>query len=134
MPMFRLRRFWASYRLSKLSADVRQRAVFVVKMACLVRCFREYGIDLTLVSCAAHCRLLCSQLLCKRKGEYLMQCVGPSMLPTFNEKGDLVLLEHYSVYAERIQPGRCFMVPLFPATDSQLHCQCRCLSDAHTDR
>ena len=69
MPMSRLRRFWASYRLSRLSADVRQRAVFVVKMACLVRCFREYGIDLTLVSWAAYCRLLCSQLLCKEEGD-----------------------------------------------------------------
>ena len=63
-----------------------------------------------------------------------MQCVGPSMLPTFNEKGDLVLLEHYSVYAARIQPGGCLMVPSFPARDSHSHCQCRCLSDVPTDR
>ena len=63
-----------------------------------------------------------------------MQCVGPSMLPTFNEKGDLVLLEHYSVYAERIQPGRCLMVPLFSAMDSHSHCQCRCVSDAPAHR
>jgi len=34
------------------------------------------------------------------------QCVGPSMLPTFNANGDLVLTEHYSVYMQKIQPGR----------------------------
>lgn len=35
----------------------------------------------------------------------LTLCVGPSMLPTFNENGDLVLTEHFSVYLQRIQPG-----------------------------
>ena len=28
------------------------------------------------------------------------------MLPTFNERGDLVFMEHYSVYAEDIRSGR----------------------------
>ena len=68
MPVSRLRRFWASYRLSKLGADVRQRAAFVVKLACLVRCIREYGIDLTLVSCAAYCCLLVASSCAKAKG------------------------------------------------------------------
>ena len=36
----------------------------------------------------------------------VLQCVGPSMLPTFNERGDLVLMEHYSVFAEKIRSGR----------------------------
>ena len=33
------------------------------------------------------------------------QCVGPSMLPTFNARGDLLLQEWLSVYTERIKVG-----------------------------
>jgi signal peptidase I len=33
------------------------------------------------------------------------QCVGPSMLPTFNKQGDVALLEHVSVWAGRIRTG-----------------------------
>lgn len=31
--------------------------------------------------------------------------MGPSMLPTFNARGDLLLQEYLSVYAERIRVG-----------------------------
>ena len=34
-----------------------------------------------------------------------LQCTGPSMLPTFNQRGDVALLEHLSVLAERIEVG-----------------------------
>src|SRR5690349_19866964 len=35
----------------------------------------------------------------------VLQCVGPSMLPTFNARGDLLLQEWFSVYTERIRVG-----------------------------
>lgn len=34
-----------------------------------------------------------------------MQCVGPSMMPTFNPSGDVALVEHVSVEMEWIRPG-----------------------------
>ena len=36
-----------------------------------------------------------------------MQCTGPSMLPTFNPKGDILLYEHFSTNFRRIQIGVC---------------------------
>lgn len=36
-----------------------------------------------------------------------MQCTGPSMLPTFNPKGDILLYEHFSTNFGRIQIGGC---------------------------
>ena len=32
-------------------------------------------------------------------------CLGPSMLPTFNKKGDIVLLEHFSKFRRKIERG-----------------------------
>ena len=37
------------------------------------------------------------------------------MLPTFNEHGDLVLLEHYSVWAEKIKAGIWLQLYFVPA-------------------
>lgn len=37
------------------------------------------------------------------------QCLGPSMLPTFNVSGDILLLEHLSSRFERIKPGDVVM-------------------------
>ena len=34
-----------------------------------------------------------------------MQCLGPSMMPTFNPKGDVALVEHLSVTFERLERG-----------------------------
>jgi inner membrane protease subunit 1 len=36
---------------------------------------------------------------------HLQQCIGPSMLPTFNLSGDWVLVEHISVKLGRLQQG-----------------------------
>lgn len=33
------------------------------------------------------------------------QCVGPSMMPTFNPRGDIALLEHVSVWSGRVAAG-----------------------------
>ena len=37
------------------------------------------------------------------------------MLPTFNEHGDLVLLEHYSVWADKIKAGIWLQLYIVPA-------------------
>ena len=37
------------------------------------------------------------------------QCLGPSMLPTFNLSGDILLLEHLSSRFEKIKPGDVVM-------------------------
>jgi hypothetical protein len=38
-----------------------------------------------------------------------VQCLGPSMLPTFNVSGDILLLEHLSVTFEKIRAGDVVM-------------------------
>jgi inner membrane protease subunit 1 len=37
------------------------------------------------------------------------QCLGPSMLPTFNVSGDILLLEHLSSKFEKVRPGDVVM-------------------------
>lgn len=34
-----------------------------------------------------------------------VQCIGPSMMPTFNPRGDVTLVEHVSVWTRNIQIG-----------------------------
>lgn len=41
-----------------------------------------------------------------------LQCMGPSMLPTFNTRGDVLLLEHFSTYLRRIEIGDCLFLAL----------------------
>ena len=57
---------------------------------------------------AARCCDLCVSLNNKLVAKCVrcsLQCVGPSMLPTFNARGDLLLQEWFSVYTERIKVG-----------------------------
>ncbi|KAL0039196.1 hypothetical protein WJX77_011118 [Trebouxia sp. C0004] len=35
----------------------------------------------------------------------LTACTGPSMFPTLNSRGDLILLEHFSIFAKIIKVG-----------------------------
>jgi signal peptidase I len=61
-------------------SDVREKGSLFVRVACLVHVVRSYGVEAT-------------------------ACVGPSMLPTFNARGDLLLQEYLSVFAELIRVG-----------------------------
>lgn len=45
----RLQQLWVKINIERLSDDFRKGSVSIVKLACLIRCFREYGVDLTLV-------------------------------------------------------------------------------------
>eukprot|EP00271_Cylindrocystis_brebissonii_P014916 TRINITY_DN36617_c0_g1_i1.p1 TRINITY_DN36617_c0_g1~~TRINITY_DN36617_c0_g1_i1.p1 ORF type:complete len:167 (-),score=18.83 TRINITY_DN36617_c0_g1_i1:310-810(-) len=60
--------------------DVGEKAVVFTNWACFYHCFTNYVMEVTL-------------------------CLGPSMLPTFNESGDVVLLEHLSPRFENLQEG-----------------------------
>ncbi len=40
---------------------------------------------------------------------FVCQCLGPSMLPTFNVSGDILLLEHLSSKFEKVRPGDVVM-------------------------
>ena len=76
-----------------------------VKYACIVYVVREHVCELSLVRMLVQC--LCPvplQPSCTSVGA-CAQCVGPSMLPTFNRSGDIVLFEHLSVVAKAVQPG-----------------------------
>jgi signal peptidase I len=37
----------------------------------------------------------------------IAQCMGPSMLPTFNTRGDVLMLEHFTTQWKRISVGEC---------------------------
>ncbi|KAK9807296.1 hypothetical protein WJX73_009528 [Symbiochloris irregularis] len=60
--------------------SLQETATTVLKYGCLAYVVRTYGVGATF-------------------------CVGPSMLPTFNSFGDIVLFEHVSAYTNRIQAG-----------------------------
>ena len=40
------------------------------------------------------------------------QCMGPSMLPTFNTRGDVLMLEHFSTQLGRISVGAGLLLAL----------------------
>ena len=57
-----------------------------------------------------------------------MQCMGPSMLPTFNTRGDVLLLEHLSTHFGRISVGELEHLSLLTCVCCQipyLKCQRR---------
>ena len=45
-----------------------------------------------------------------------VQCVGPSMLPTLQPRGDVLLHEKASIMLQRVQVGADFVIPdvMFP--------------------
>ncbi|KAK9829968.1 hypothetical protein WJX72_008940 [[Myrmecia] bisecta] len=76
----RLAKAWPLWSLRGLAKDARERAVTVIKLGCLIHVVRNYCVEITV-------------------------CFGPSMLPTFNARGDILLLEHFSVWTEQIHVG-----------------------------
>ncbi|KAL1915472.1 uncharacterized protein VTP21DRAFT_6596 [Calcarisporiella thermophila] len=65
---------------SELFRTVTSRTATLLQFACFIHLFNEHVIELT-------------------------NCVGPSMLPTFNMVGDVVALEHFSHRFQRLQIG-----------------------------
>lgn len=51
-----------------------------------------------------------------------MQCIGPSMMPTFNPRGDVTLVEHVSVWTNNIQIGDVVL-----ARSAQVRLWCGCI-------
>jgi len=48
---------------------------------------------------------ICMLFVCSHVFSSALQCVGPSMLPTFNTRGDVALVEHASVAFRRLHVG-----------------------------
>eukprot|EP00244_Chara_vulgaris_P007303 TRINITY_DN2739_c0_g2_i1.p1 TRINITY_DN2739_c0_g2~~TRINITY_DN2739_c0_g2_i1.p1 ORF type:complete len:165 (-),score=0.96 TRINITY_DN2739_c0_g2_i1:236-730(-) len=57
-----------------------ERAALFTKFACFVNVFNSYVMEVTV-------------------------CMGPSMMPTFNPSGDVVLLEHVSTKLDKLKAG-----------------------------
>ncbi|KAL4422353.1 hypothetical protein ABPG75_008550 [Micractinium tetrahymenae] len=73
-------RFWARYRHSPVFTEWLDRVAYFTKAACAIYLVRENLIEFTV-------------------------CVGPSMMPTFNPRGDIALLEHVTVWSGRVAVG-----------------------------
>lgn len=119
---------FAHLRRLALTREVQQMAVKFVKYGSAAYFFRAYVMGVTAVNDRAHyCKSfdvvpwLTSDTL---PMDFCMclQCTGPSMFPTlntrgdtpllpfslpvFNIKGDLILLEHFSVFAKTVKVGK----------------------------
>ena len=95
------------YNLVPLIAEIQEKAGVILQAGCIVYVFREYCLEISVVSI-----LLPIRLHPARRHQPLLsdicpwvQCMGPSMLPTFNTKGDILLLEHFSTLFNRIEIG-----------------------------
>lgn len=106
-------------------ADLAARLWLVTRFGCCVQVFHDYVADVTVVRLSRTCRPVQPrgpQFDCGR-----LQCVGPSMLPTFNRSGgDIVVCEHVTPrwgacrtpgVSGQLQDG-----PDLPC--SALHCAC----------
>lgn len=73
-------RFWQRYSQSPLLRDIADKAAYFTKAAAAIYIVREHLLEFTV-------------------------CVGPSMMPTFNPRGDVAILEHVSVWTHNIKVG-----------------------------
>lgn len=71
----------ASASASVVWREVFDRIALLVKYASIIHCVQYYGFEFTL-------------------------CVGPSMLPTFNSIGDIIVIEHPSVMVGNVKRVR----------------------------
>ena len=118
-------RFWQRYRRHPLLAEIAERAAYFTKAVAAIYIVRENLVEFTVVrardagpglvpvaaaATATACRLpparlpsLLTAAACPPRCP--LQCVGPSMMPTFNPRGDVAILEHVSVWSGRIAAG-----------------------------
>ncbi|PSC73932.1 Mitochondrial inner membrane protease subunit 1 [Micractinium conductrix] len=73
-------RFWARYKASPLLAELGGKTAYFIKAVAAIYIVRENLVEFTV-------------------------CVGPSMMPTFNPRGDIALLEHVTVWSGRVEVG-----------------------------
>lgn len=133
----RLAQLAQRYNLGPLFSEIKEKAGVILQAGCIVYVFREYCMEVSVVS-------LCSESLlgdpkvilrrCWQSEVCFMQCMGPSMLPTFNTRGDVLLLEHLSTHFGRIGVGEpvhdSVGLPLLlkPVRDCRGSSLCLCLS------
>lgn len=99
--------FAQRHNLVPLIAEIQEKAGVILQAGCIVYVFREYCLEISVVSLSLPIRIHLA-----RRDQPLsnnicpwVQCMGPSMLPTFNTKGDILLLEHFSTLFDRIEIG-----------------------------
>lgn len=97
------RRFWSKYWNDQFSQSIADKAAYFVKAAALIYIVRENICELTVVRyqliAASHTHAS------HHNYHYLLQCVGPSMMPTFNPQGDVALVEHITVLSNNLKVG-----------------------------
>ena len=88
--------------------DYGDKARIIVQGGCWVYFIREYCFEFSVVN-APPCHLfLLSHVGCPcifDDESVTLQCWGPSMLPTFNNKGDVLMLEHFTTHLRYIRVG-----------------------------
>lgn len=62
------------------NSEFMESAVSLINFGCMLHCVHEYGVDVTM-------------------------CIGPSMLPTFNSVGDVVIMERVTPHLKRYRRG-----------------------------
>mmetsp|Transcript_24092 Transcript_24092/g.37817 ORF Transcript_24092/g.37817 Transcript_24092/m.37817 type:complete len:184 (+) Transcript_24092:33-584(+) len=72
----------------------------IFQFTCLLHCFHEHVLDVTI-------------------------CIGPSMLPTFNTEGDVVLVEFFSTRLQKLKSGDV-VVAKSPTNPKQTVCKRIC--------
>ena len=128
-------RFWARYKASPLLAELGGKTAYFIKAVAAIYIVRENLVEFTVVRAAVGCGRPCSvstlpaappapvgacrcrwhssaahQPPASRQpapcpAPFPPQCVGPSMMPTFNPRGDIALLEHVTVWSGRVEVG-----------------------------
>lgn len=103
----RLFSLWQRYELGPLFRDYGDKAKTIIQAGCLVYVVREYCVEFSVVCTACGGQSCITGPYCSLAVTVIVaaQCMGPSMLPTFNTRGDVLMLEHFSTQFGRITVG-----------------------------
>jgi len=88
---------WRKLPFRQYWEAVKENAIYFTQVACAVHVFQTYIAELTM-------------------------CIGPSMLPTFNVSGDVVVMEHITPYRGRLCQGDV-IVARSPTDHTQTVCK-----------
>eukprot|EP00960_Hanusia_phi_P009855 287304-Hanusia_phi.AAC.1 len=87
-------------RVGAAMREVLGQATGLIQFGCLLHCFHEHILDVTI-------------------------CIGPSMLPTFNLEGDVVLVEFWTTRRQKLGNGDV-VVAKSPTNPKQTVCKRIC--------
>jgi signal peptidase I len=104
-------KLWDESVKQRISAELKEKAAFLIKWGCLIHFIRDYVVEATVVGgsilqfTGQHQKLRRSHQALQAFLFSGVQCVGPSMMPTFNSRGDIIIMEHLSVYNGQVDIG-----------------------------